>query len=110
VAGRMLVEDERVREFMSWEERAGVLARNAIGFLGLGEEFERRYEERLLEADGVSSDGLARSESSQESVDGTWEGWRTKADQTLKKIGVDDDMERGRVRVVDSDLGFGIIV
>ena len=51
VAGKMLLEDERVRTFMSWEDRAGVLARNAIRFLRLGPDFERRYEKRLQEAE-----------------------------------------------------------
>ncbi|KAK0632661.1 hypothetical protein B0T14DRAFT_533051 [Immersiella caudata] len=48
IAGKMLLEDERVRSFMSWEERAGVLAKNAIRFLSLGKEFEERYETRNI--------------------------------------------------------------
>lgn len=50
VAGKMLLEEERVRLFMSWEERAGVLAKNAIRFLNLGDEFMERYELRLRQA------------------------------------------------------------
>lgn len=35
-----------VGEFMTWEERAGVLAGNAIRLLGLGEAFQARFEQR----------------------------------------------------------------
>ncbi|KAK0656945.1 hypothetical protein B0T16DRAFT_425361 [Cercophora newfieldiana] len=52
IAGEMLLEDEKIRLFMSWEERAGILSRNAIRFLNLGREFEERYEMRLREVDG----------------------------------------------------------
>ncbi|SPQ18423.1 11d48399-a800-4068-961e-4e0997aaa590 [Thermothielavioides terrestris] len=47
VAGKMLTEDERLARFMTWEERAGVLAKNAIRFLRLGNDFEDRFEKRL---------------------------------------------------------------
>jgi len=51
VAGKMLLEDERVRRFLSWEQRARVLGMNAIRFLNLGQEFRDRFEERLREFD-----------------------------------------------------------
>ncbi|KAK0730177.1 hypothetical protein B0H67DRAFT_454321, partial [Lasiosphaeris hirsuta] len=50
VAGKMLLEDERVRGFLSWEDRAGILARNAIKFLNLGTDFQGRFETRLRQA------------------------------------------------------------
>ncbi|KAL2157958.1 hypothetical protein VTH06DRAFT_4767, partial [Thermothelomyces fergusii] len=46
VAGKMLIEDERLGRFMTWADRARVLAGNAIRFLRLGREFEERFEER----------------------------------------------------------------
>lgn len=39
----------RLDEFMTWEERAGVLAGNAIRLLGLGEAFRDRFEQRWRE-------------------------------------------------------------
>ncbi|AEO70597.1 uncharacterized protein THITE_122630 [Thermothielavioides terrestris NRRL 8126] len=50
VAGKMLTEDERLARFITWEERAGVLAKNAIRFLKLGNDFENRFEKRLRKA------------------------------------------------------------
>lgn len=53
-AGEMLIGSSkpagrRLEEFVSWEERAGVLAGNAIRLLGLGEAFQARFERRLAE-------------------------------------------------------------
>lgn len=39
----------RLGEFMTWEERAGVLAGNAIRLLGLGDAFQDRFEQRWTE-------------------------------------------------------------
>lgn len=71
VAGKMLTEDERLGRFMSWGERAGVLARNAIRFLRLGREFEDRFEERLRQFEAAhvpSADDQVK--------DASWDGWR----------------------------------
>ncbi|KAH6650492.1 hypothetical protein F5144DRAFT_556343 [Chaetomium tenue] len=71
VAGKMLTEDERLGRFMSWGERAGVLARNAIRFLKLGREFEDRFEERLRQFEA------AHVPSADEQIkDASWDGWR----------------------------------
>lgn len=87
VAGRMLIEDERVGRFMSWEERAGVLARNAIRFLKLGKEFEDRLQRRLAIAGrGIRSDVSMGGEG----------GWKHGVTD-LGKLG------GGGVRVVDQD-------
>lgn len=52
-AGEMLIgkakESKRLGEFMTWEERAGVLAGNAIRLLNLGEAFQERFEGRWVE-------------------------------------------------------------
>ncbi|KUI69816.1 2-amino-3-carboxymuconate-6-semialdehyde decarboxylase [Cytospora mali] len=52
-AGKMLIgkggEGKKLDGFLTWEERAGVLAGNAIRLLKLGEEFQVKYERRLLE-------------------------------------------------------------
>ncbi|KAK4462941.1 hypothetical protein QBC42DRAFT_146507, partial [Cladorrhinum samala] len=50
VAGKMMMDDEQVGRFMTFEERAGVLALNTIKFLGLGREFEEVFARRLEEA------------------------------------------------------------
>ncbi|KAK1829937.1 hypothetical protein QBC39DRAFT_392231 [Podospora conica] len=108
VAGRMLVGDE-VGGFLSWEERARILGRNAIRFLGLGEEFERRYEERLQEVGGASSDSsVALSESqSSEPVEGAWGGrMQGRDDAGLEKLGLGDEIGRGRVKIVDAESDF----
>ncbi|KAK3897580.1 NAD-dependent aldehyde dehydrogenase [Staphylotrichum tortipilum] len=60
VAGKMLTEDERLGRFMSWRDKAGVLAWNAIRFLKLGREFEERYEERLRQFEAAT--GLLRGQ------------------------------------------------
>lgn len=50
-AGEMLIGKggNKLDGFMSWEERAGVLAGNAIRLLRLGEEFQMKYEQRFVE-------------------------------------------------------------
>lgn len=98
VAGKMLLEDEKVRLFMSWEERAGVLAKNAIRFLRLGREFEERYEIRLREADAAFSDTSSVVESLKTEGGGAWEA-------------LDNEMDMGKasparhqdVGIVDGD-------
>ncbi|KAK3393295.1 hypothetical protein B0H63DRAFT_457909 [Podospora didyma] len=110
VAGKMLLEDESVRRFMSWEERAGVLAGNAIAFLGLGDEFRRRFEERLKEdgsggAYSVSNDSASVSSTSFQETrvnDDVWDSWDASEVKGMK-LG---DEKRGVV-VVDS-LGFDL--
>ena len=102
VAGKMLLEDERVRLFMSWEERAGVLARNAIKFLGLGPEYEERCDARLREADAVFSDVSSVSSSSSgsgtsEKGGGGWQDWCCGGEVDLAKGSVDE------IKVVDDD-------
>lgn len=50
-AGEMLIgngdEGKKLDKFMSWDQRAGVLAGNAIRLLNLDDQFQQRYEERL---------------------------------------------------------------
>lgn len=52
-AGEMLIgtsdKGRRLDGFLSWEQRAGILAGNAIRLLRLGGEFQERYEMRLAE-------------------------------------------------------------
>ncbi|KAL2137293.1 hypothetical protein VTI74DRAFT_5024 [Chaetomium olivicolor] len=69
VAGKMLIEDEQLERFMSWKERAGVLARNAIRFLNLGKQFEDKFEKRLRQFEAARSERAALA-------DGLRDGWR----------------------------------
>lgn len=50
-AGEMLIgngeEGKKLDKFMSWDQRAGVLAGNAIRLLNLDDRFQQRYEQRL---------------------------------------------------------------
>ncbi|KAL2154617.1 hypothetical protein VTH82DRAFT_3293 [Thermothelomyces myriococcoides] len=48
VAGKMLIEDDRLGRFMTWADRARVLGGNAIRFLKLGRDFEERFEDRWM--------------------------------------------------------------
>ncbi|KAJ4393012.1 hypothetical protein N0V93_002217 [Gnomoniopsis smithogilvyi] len=52
-AGNMLIGKsaggKKLNHFLTWEERAGILAGNAIRLLNLGGEFQKRFEKRLLE-------------------------------------------------------------
>ncbi|KAI3394108.1 hypothetical protein diail_3232 [Diaporthe ilicicola] len=51
-AGEMLIgngeEGKKLNDFMSWDQRAGVLAGNAIRLLNLDGRFQERYKQRLL--------------------------------------------------------------
>lgn len=47
VPGKLLAEDERLEEFLSWEERAEMLGGNAIRFFGLEQEFGGVFDKRL---------------------------------------------------------------
>lgn len=47
VAGKMLCSEERLAGFLSWEERARMLAGNAIELFDLGPQFHAAYVERL---------------------------------------------------------------
>jgi aminocarboxymuconate-semialdehyde decarboxylase len=47
MAGKMLCSDDQLSEFLSWEERAHMLAGNAIDFLGLEREFGQAFQHRL---------------------------------------------------------------
>lgn len=47
VAGKMLCSDDQLSRFLSWEERARMLAGNAIEFLGLEAEFGGAFRRKL---------------------------------------------------------------
>ena len=47
VAGEMLFSNESLSKFLTWHERAQMLAGNAINFLKLDQEFNTAYERRL---------------------------------------------------------------
>ena len=49
VAGQMLAKEEELEGFLSWDERAMMLAGNAIQFFGLDKEFGDCFRRRLLE-------------------------------------------------------------
>jgi aminocarboxymuconate-semialdehyde decarboxylase len=102
VAGKMLTEDERLGRFMSWGERAGVLARNAIRFLKLGREFEDRFEERLRQftAAGVLLVGG-------QVKDGGWDAWKHR-DSAIDLDG-DDEGRVGNVAGRDAERSPGSI-
>jgi aminocarboxymuconate-semialdehyde decarboxylase len=65
IAGQMLAEEEELDGFLSWDERAMMLAGNSISFLGLEEEFgnnfRKRFEEfrRIHGLDRKDMDGLS---------------------------------------------------
>lgn len=46
-AGRMLSSDDRLTEFLTWSQRAHMLAGNAIDFLTLDDNFRKEYDRRL---------------------------------------------------------------
>jgi len=48
-AGKMLCSDDQLSRFLNWEERAQMLAGNAIELLNLDEEFENRFRRRYGE-------------------------------------------------------------
>ncbi|KAJ4297341.1 hypothetical protein N0V88_004259 [Collariella sp. IMI 366227] len=98
VAGKMLMENEQLEQFMSWKERAGVLARNAIHFLNLGKEFENRFEKRFRQFEIARSDAVGLA-------DGQRDGWRHRD----SAIELDEEDGVGKfgchnVRVADRDV------
>jgi len=46
-AGKMLCSDDRLSNFLTWEQRAEMLAGNAIRFLKLAPRFEKAFRQRL---------------------------------------------------------------
>lgn len=48
-AGKMLCSDDKLASFLTWDERAQMLAGNAIRFLGLEERFEKRFQDKMME-------------------------------------------------------------
>jgi aminocarboxymuconate-semialdehyde decarboxylase len=88
IAGKMLTEDDRLGRFMSWQDRAGILARNAIRFLNLGREFEDRLQKRLRQFEATLvpfADGDVK--------DGGRDGWRHRD----SAIELDENEEVGSV-------------
>ncbi|KAF8855200.1 hypothetical protein BDZ45DRAFT_715845 [Acephala macrosclerotiorum] len=55
VAGKMLCSDDQLTKFLSWEERARMLAGNAIEFLGIEAEHDRAHKHILSVEDKVLS-------------------------------------------------------
>ncbi len=49
VAGQMLAEEDELERFLSWDDRAMILAGNAIEFFGLEREFGNLFSRRLEE-------------------------------------------------------------
>ena len=49
VAGKMLASEDQLSSFLTWKERAYMLAGNAIDFLGLDQRIRNRFECRLNE-------------------------------------------------------------
>lgn len=49
VAGKMLCSEEQLSEFLTWEERARMLAGNAIDFLGLESTFGKAFRHRIAD-------------------------------------------------------------
>lgn len=50
MAGKMLCSSDELSGFLSWDERARMLAGNAIDFLGLDSSFERAFQTRMKES------------------------------------------------------------
>jgi aminocarboxymuconate-semialdehyde decarboxylase len=98
MAGKMLIEDDRLGRFMNWKDRAGILSRNAIRFLKLGQEFEDKFEKRLKQfeaARGLPADKQMR--------EGGWESWRHR-DSAIDLDGDEEvDGMDGKPRPVHSD-------
>ena len=46
-AGKMLSSDDRLTDFLTWMQRAQMLAGNTINFLKLGDGFQKEYERKL---------------------------------------------------------------
>jgi aminocarboxymuconate-semialdehyde decarboxylase len=58
-AGKMLTSDGSLSEFLSTEQRAMMLAGNAIDFLKLDERFQNAYKESLRDLLNRAGAGLA---------------------------------------------------
>jgi aminocarboxymuconate-semialdehyde decarboxylase len=104
VAGKMLIEDERVRQFLSLDEVARILAGNAIRFLKLGQEFEDRFEMRLRVVQSrMQSRGLLQSPRSKAEGAG-WGGFHREVpvmhEGKVQDGGKSCDV---KVRIVDDD-------
>jgi aminocarboxymuconate-semialdehyde decarboxylase len=102
MAGKMLTEDEQLGRFMSWEDRAGVLAKNTIRFLKLGKEFEDQFERRLTDFQSARA-GIALMD--EKAKNESWEGWRHR-DSGVEVDGVLEVRSLGndKARIVDDGL------
>ncbi|KAK4200075.1 hypothetical protein QBC40DRAFT_76474 [Triangularia verruculosa] len=76
MAGKMIIQDESVDQFLRWEEKAWIMGKNAIRFLRLGEEFMNRFEKRLQDA-GNELEGEVESQRH------GWKSWGHKTTQGL---------------------------
>jgi aminocarboxymuconate-semialdehyde decarboxylase len=47
VAGKMLCSEEKLSKFLTWHERANMLAGNAITLFNLGPSFKKTFQNRL---------------------------------------------------------------
>lgn len=47
VAGKMLCSEQKLGSFLTWAERANMLAGNAISLFNLGASFKKTYQTRL---------------------------------------------------------------
>ena len=57
----MLCTEDKLCEFLDWEQRAAMLSKNAIELFNLGPEFERTYQDRM-EAFKLQSNVQAKAE------------------------------------------------
>lgn len=55
MAGKMLCSEEKLSSFLTWKERANMLAGNAISLFDLGPSFKQAYLNRLNNFDKKSS-------------------------------------------------------
>lgn len=94
-AGKMITEHEQIGTFMSHKERAGVLARNAIRFLKLGQDFETRFEERWRQFEAAFAGERANV--------GARESW-THRDSAIE-LDADDEFQgvKGKLRPARSE-------
>ncbi|KAL2168885.1 hypothetical protein VTG60DRAFT_6720 [Thermothelomyces hinnuleus] len=101
VAGKMLTEDEQLGRFMTWADRARVLAGNAIRFLKLGRDFEERFEERWTRFQSARQ--LPAGDEQQSKENGGRDGLRHR-DSAIdldgeEQLDGEDDGKRGSVLV-----------
>lgn len=47
MAGKMLCTEDKLSNFLSWDERAHMLAGNAIDLFNLGPQFRKSFQNRL---------------------------------------------------------------